>query len=265
MTLQAAQKYRVLITGASGGIGRELAEIFAQRGHNLVLVARSEEKLDSMAVQFAVKYNIETKVIAQDLIKPEAPDRLFEQLKSEGIQVDALVNNAGFGHFGLFKETALQRELDMIQLNITALTYICKLFLQQLTPGRPAKIMNVSSIAAFPPGPLMAVYYASKAYVQSFTEALAVELKPDNVTVTALCPGPTETDFQAQANLHDSNLFKVQMVADAKSVAIAGYEGMMNGEVVVIPGIQNKISALSMKLLPRSIVRNLVKKIQQKR
>ncbi|MBC5992752.1 SDR family NAD(P)-dependent oxidoreductase [Pontibacter cellulosilyticus] len=262
----ASEKFNVLITGASAGIGKALADIFAAQGHSLVLVARSEEKLDSMAVQYALKYGTQTKVISLDLTMPEAPDRLFEQLHNEGVQVTALINNAGFGNYGYFKETALQKELDMIQLNITALTHLCKLFLNQLTPGRSAKILNVSSTAAFPPaGPLMAVYYASKAYVQSFTEALATELEQDNVTVTALCPGPTETEFQERANLHGSGLFTSQFVADAHSVAQAGYEGMMSGEVVVIPGVQNKLTALTAQLMPRKFVRNLVKRVQEKR
>ncbi|WP_299822387.1 SDR family oxidoreductase [uncultured Pontibacter sp.] len=262
----ANTKYTVLITGASGGIGKELADIFAANGHRLVLVARSEEKLDSMAVQYAIKYGTQTKVISLDLTVPEAPDNLFEQLHNEGIQVNALVNNAGFGNYGYFKETALQKELDMVQLNIVALTHLCKLFLHQLNPGKPAKILNVSSTAAFPPaGPLMAVYYATKAYVQSFTEALATELQQDNVTVTALCPGPTETNFQDEANLRGSGLFSKQFIADAQGVAQAGYEGMMAGEVVVIPGIQNKLTALTAQLMPRSFVRNMVKRVQEKR
>ncbi|GAB3193866.1 short-subunit dehydrogenase [Pontibacter aydingkolensis] len=266
MTYTTNIKYNVLITGASAGIGKELADIFAAQGHSLVLVARSEEKLNSLAVQYALKYGTQTKVIAFDLTQPDAPDRLFEQLHNEGIQVDALVNNAGFGNYGYFKETALQKELDMIQLNIVALTHLCKLFLNQLGAGRSAKILNVSSTAAFPPaGPLMAVYYATKAYVQSFSEALATELEQENITVTALCPGPTETNFQEEANLHGSGLFSKQFIADAQSVAKAGYEGMMAGEVVVIPGIQNKLTALTAQLMPRKFVRNMVKRVQEKR
>ena len=266
MTNTANAKYNVLITGASAGIGKELADIFAENGHSLVLVARSEEKLDSMAVQYAIKYGTKTKVISLDLTEPEAPDKLFEQLHDEGIQVTALVNNAGFGNYGYFKETALQKELDMIQLNVVSLTHLSKLFLQQLTPGHSARILNVSSTAAFPPaGPLMAVYYATKAFVQSFSEALATELQQDNVAVTALCPGPTETNFQDEANLRGSGLFSKQFIADARSVAKAGYEGMMAGEVVVIPGIQNKITALTAQLMPRGFVRNMVKRVQEKR
>ncbi|MCJ8165509.1 SDR family oxidoreductase [Pontibacter sp. E15-1] len=264
-TTQPKTTYTALITGASAGIGYELATLFAQHGHNLVLVARSEEKLQDMALQFAIKYKVYTKVIAADLSQSDAPAKVFAQLKTDGTAVDVLVNNAGFGYYGAFRETDLQRELDMIQLNIVALTELCKLFLEQLRKGHHGKILNVSSTAAFPPGPLMAVYYASKAYVQSFTEALATELQDEGVTVTALCPGPTETKFKEAANLEGSGLFASQFIADAKAVAEEGYEGMMAGEVVVIPGIQNKLTVLATRLMPRSITRQLVKKVQGKR
>lgn len=265
-TAQTDTKYTALITGASAGIGYELAVLFAQHGHNLVLVARSEEKLQSMALQFAIKYKVYTKVIAADLSRHNAPAKVMQQLKQEGTTVDVLVNNAGFGYYGAFRESDMQRELDMMQLNIVSLTQLCKLFLDQLPREKPGKIMNVSSTAAFPPaGPFMAVYYASKAYVQSFSEALASELEDSLVTVTTLCPGPTETSFKDAANLGGSGLFTKQLVADARSVAKAGYEGMMAGEVVVIPGIQNKLTVLSTRLVPRSFMRSMVKRIQEKR
>lgn len=259
------RKYTALITGASGGIGQELATLFARDGHNLVLVARSEEKLQNQALHYAITYGIYTKVISQDLSKADGPAKVFEQLKKDGVAVDVLVNNAGFGNFGPFRETDLQKELDMMQLNIVSLTHLCKLFLNQLPKESKGKILNVSSTAAFPPGPYMAVYYASKAYVQSFSEALAAELEDDGVTVTALCPGPTKTDFQDAANLHASGLFSSQLVADAQSVAKAGYEGLLAGEAVVIPGVQNKLTAFSVRVLPRHLVRQMVKKIQGKR
>lgn len=263
---QPHASYTALITGASAGIGYELAEIFAQHGHNLVLVARSEDKLQSMALQFAIKYKVYTKVIAADLSEHEAPAKVMAQLKQEGTKVDVLVNNAGFGYYGAFRESDLQQELDMMQLNMVSLTHLCKLFLEQLPKGRSGKIMNVSSTAAFPPaGPFMAVYYASKAYVQSFSEALAAELEDSNVTVTTLSPGPTETNFKDRANLKGSGFFKKKSIADARSVAIAGYEGMMKGEVVVIPGLKNKLVVQAMGLVPRSILRSMVKKVQEKR
>lgn len=266
ITAQPNTTYTALITGASAGIGYALAEIFARHGHNLILVARSEEKLQSMALQFSTMYRVHTKVIAADLSRHEAPVEVFEQLKQDATTVDVLVNNAGFGYYGAFRESDMQRELDMMQLNMVSLTHLCKLFLNQLPKGRHGKILNVSSTAAFPPaGPFMAVYYASKAYVQSFTEALAAELEDDNITVTALCPGPTETRFKEAANLEGSGLFSKQFVADARSVARAGFNGMMAGKVVVIPGIQNKLTVLSTRLVPRSFLRNMVKRIQKKR
>ncbi|GAB3823350.1 SDR family NAD(P)-dependent oxidoreductase [Pontibacter rugosus] len=265
MAEEQKQKYTALITGASGGIGMELAELFAQDGHNLILVARSEEKLNSLALQYAIRYKVYTKVIVQDLSEADGPEKVFAQLEQEKVQVNVLVNNAGFGNFGAFRDTELKKELDMMQLNMVSLTHLCKLFLKQLPQGQHGRILNVSSTAAFPPGPYMAVYYASKAYVQSFTEALAAELEDEHITVTALCPGPTDTDFKDAANLHESGLFSKQFVADAKTVAKAGYEGMMAGEVVVIPGIQNKLTAFSTRLVPRSFLRSMVKRIQAKR
>lgn len=266
MTANNTATHTGLITGASAGIGYELAKLMAQRGHNLVLVARSEDKLEAMALQFAVNYKVYTKVIVADLSKPSAPATVFDAIKQSGLTIDVLVNNAGFGYYGAFRESDLQRELDMMQLNMVSLTHLCKLFLEQLPKGRHGKILNVSSTAAFPPaGPYMAVYYATKAFVQSFSEGLAAELEDDNVTVTALCPGPTDTEFKDAANLEGSGIFSQGLVADAKSVAEAGYEGMMAGEVVVIPGIHNKLAVFSMRLAPRGLLRDMVKKVQKKR
>lgn len=258
-------KYTALVTGASGGIGLELAELFAQDGNDLVLVARSGDKLDQLATRFAIQYKVYAKVVVADLTEPDAPQQVFDALKQDGIAVDILVNNAGFGNYGYFRETDLRRELDMLQLNIVALTHLTKLFLNQLPPGWPAKILNIASTAAFPPGPLMAVYYASKAYVLSFSEALAAEQEGTNVTVTALCPGATATDFKDNANLEGSGIFKGPLVADARSVAVAGYKGMMAGKVVVLPSLQTKLLPLLVRVMPRSVIRKMVKRVQEKR
>ncbi|WP_114782867.1 SDR family NAD(P)-dependent oxidoreductase [Botryobacter ruber] len=258
-------KYTALITGASAGIGLELATLFAQNGHDLVLVARSEDKLQRLALKFAVKYKVYTLVLPQDLAKHEAPDHIFDALKQAGITVDVLVNNAGFGNYGYFRDTSLRKELDMMQVNIVALTHLTKRFLDQLPNGRPGKILNIASTAAFVPGPLMSVYYASKAYVLSFSEALAEEQRNTNITVTVLCPGATETEFKERANLEGSGLFSMPFMADAASVARAGYEGLMAGDVVVVPGLKNKLTALSARLAPRSFLRPAVKSIQEKR
>ncbi|WP_187262644.1 SDR family NAD(P)-dependent oxidoreductase [Pontibacter beigongshangensis] len=258
-------KYTALITGASGGIGYQLAKLFAKDGHNLVLVARSEDKLQQMALQFAIKYKIYTKVIAQDLAKPEAPQLIFDELKREGLQLDILVNNAGFANYGYFRETDVQKELAMMQVNMLALTHLTKLFLAQIRTDRPAKVLNIASTAAFPPGPLMAVYYATKAYVLSFSEALAAEQEGTNVSITVLCPGATATDFKERANLDGSGIFRDSLLADANDVAKAGYEGMMAGEVLVFPSLKDKLTAFSVRLAPRRLVRKLVKVIQEKR
>ena len=258
-------KYTAMITGASSGIGLELAELFAQQGHDLVLVARSEQKLEQLAMQYAIQYKVYTRVIAKDLARPESPEEIFRELQQEGVVVDVLVNNAGFGNYGHFKETDLQKELDMMHVNMVALTHLTKLFLRQLPEGRHGKILNIASTAAFPPGPLMAVYYASKAYVLSFSEALAAELEEDGITVTVLCPGATDTDFKENANLEGSAIFSKAFMADARSVAKAGYEGLMAGDVVVLPGIKNKLTPLLVNLAPRSILRKVVLNIQKKR
>lgn len=258
-------KFTALITGASGGIGLELAELFAQDGHDLVLVARSGDRLEQIATRFAIKYKVYSKVVVADLSQQEAPQQVFDMLKQDGTHVNVLVNNAGFGNYGYFRETDLQKELGMMQLNMVSLTHLTKLFLQQLAPGQPAKVLNVASTAAFPPGPLMAVYYASKAYVLSFSEALAAEQEGTNVSVTVLCPGATATDFKDNANLEGSGIFKGPLVADARTVAKAGYEGMLAGDVVVLPGLHTKLLPLIVRVMPRGFVRRMVKRVQEKR
>lgn len=259
------QKLTVLITGASGGIGMELAEVFAKNGHDLVLLARSEEKLYQLAMRYAVNYKVHTKVIVADLTDPAAPQRVFEELKQENTVIDALINNAGIGNYGPFKEADLQVELNMLQLNIVALTHLCKLFLDQLPDGRSGKIMNVSSVAAFMAGPMMAVYYASKAYVLSFTEALKAELQGTGITVTTLCPGPTDTDFKKRANLDASSMFSKMFKEEARTVAEAGYAGLMKGKSIVLPGVKNKLLPHAVQFVPRFMLRKLVKKVQEKR
>src|SRR6201986_3308991 len=192
-TKEVGPKMTALITGASGGIGLELARLFAADGHDLVLVARSAGKLSSLAEELAGRHNVGVRVIPADLAGAEAPGDIFDELRRDGVSVDALVNNAGVGSYGLFAETDLRTELDLLQINVVALTHLTKLFLPAMIARRRGYVMNVASTAAFQPGPLMAVYYASKAYVLSLSEALAAELKRTGVRVTALCPGPTNT------------------------------------------------------------------------
>src|SRR6476620_8549767 len=243
----------VLITGASGGIGADMARIFAREGYNLVLVARSENKMQELARDLTKQHNTQITILPYDLVDPAVPEQIFKILAEKQIKIQLLVNNAGFGEYGFFEEIKLQRELDMMQLNMGAVVILSKLFLAQLPKGEPGKILNVASTAAFQPGPLMAVYYATKAFVLSFSGALANELEDRNVTVTALCPGPTKTGFEQDANLSGSDLF-ASNVASAEEVAQAGYKGMMVGDTVVIPGARNKTLAFAVRLAPRSFV-----------
>ncbi len=253
-----------LITGASGGIGYELAKIFARDKYNLVLVARSEKKLQEIASELQKSYGISAKVIAKDVSKLSAVQEIYDALKQDGIIVDALVNNAGFGDFGFFTETSWEKELEMINLNMTSLTALTKLFVKDMVARKAGKIMNVASTASFQPGPLMAVYYATKSYVLSFSEAISNELNGTGVTVTALCPGPTTSGFQAAADMGDSKLVKGKKLPSSQEVAEYGYKAMMSGKVVAVHGLMNKIMAQSIRYTPRAVVRSLVRAMSER-
>ncbi|MFQ4140898.1 SDR family oxidoreductase [Chlorogloeopsis sp. ULAP02] len=243
-----------LITGASGGIGYELAKLFALDGYNLVLVARSEEKLKKIAKEFTEKSDIKVEIIVKDLSVPTTPTEIFTELQQAGIKVDVLVNNAGFGSYGFFHETDLKSELELLQVNVVSLTHLTKLFLKDMVQQGYGKVLNVSSGAAFQPGPIMAVYYATKAYVLSFSEAIANELEGTGVTVTALCPGPTESSFQQRAAMGQIKLVASQKSMDAETVAKIGYHGLMSNKTVVIPGLKNKLLAEAVRFIPRKMV-----------
>jgi uncharacterized protein len=252
-----------LITGASGGIGYELALLFARDGFDCILVARSHDKLNDLAARLESEFRVKTLVLPKDLSKPPAVDEIYEEVGAASMQVDVLVNNAGFPVFGLFTQTNLEIELEMLQVNITALTTLTKLFLKGMTERRYGRILNLASTAAFEPGPLMAVYYASKAYVLSFSEALANELRGSGVTVTALAPGPTRTGFQKRGQLEDSRLVQGE-IADATSVALAGYRGLMAGKTIVIPGFSNKLIPWIVRVSPRGVVTRVVRRMQER-
>jgi uncharacterized protein len=243
-----------LITGASGGIGYEFAKLFAADGYNLVLVARSAEKLAQLGDELQRLHGISVKVVPLDLVTSPAPQFLFDQLQREGIAIDVLVNNAGYGKFGEFAQTPLEDSLGQIQLNIVALTALTRLFLSAMIERRSGKIMNVASTAGFQPGPLMAVYYATKAHVISFSEALANELAGTGVTVTCLCPGPTDTGFASRAGNDKTRLFKQVGAMDVKTVARDGYRGLMKGKTLVISGLRNWAVAESVRFAPRKMV-----------
>jgi len=246
----------VLITGASTGIGYELAKCFAAGGDAVVLVARGEERLRQVAgeLQGLAGSAPPPRVMASDLTKASAPDEIHAELRREGVAIDVLVNNAGFGSLGPFAGADLRAELDMIQVNCSAVAHLTRLFLPGMIERRAGGILNVASTASFQAGPFMATYYATKAFVLSFSEAIAEEVKEYNVTVSALCPGPTRTEFQARAGVSHSRLFGGGMmrVMDPASVAAAAYEGFRRGKRIIVPGLINKLGVHGTRLVPRS-------------
>ncbi len=250
----------VLVTGASSGIGLELAKCFAADGCQLVLVARNTQALQSLSDELRRDYRVETLVLTADLALPETPARIFKELQNAGINVDVLVNNAGFGAHGQFAELPLQRQLEMMQVNVTALMHLTGLFLPGMIERRRGGVLNIASGAAFQPGPGMAVYYATKAYVLSFGEAIAEELTGSGVTVTTLCPGPVKTNFGNVANFRGgSSMTKHAMSAEA--VARAGHRAFRCNRVVAIPGLRSPILAFVVRFFPRVVVRKMVKQM----
>jgi len=253
----------VLITGASSGIGYEFAKLFAADKHGLVLVSLDGAGLRRVQGELRKKYQIEVKIMTQDLTESDGPEKIFARLREQKIGVDILVNDAGFGLVGPFAELDKDKQLSMIDLNVRALTALTKLFLAQ-TPKKNAKILNVSSLAAFQPGPFMAVYYATKAYVLSFSEALAEELSEQKITVTALCPGPVDTNFWKMAHpwTRPAHSFLIDNLSAAE-VARAGYIGLMAGRRVVIPGSRDKIIVSLNRLLPRKTAAKIAKSVHK--
>lgn len=251
-----------LITGASNGIGLELAKIHASKGGDLVLVARNKSKLDELKKELESEYKVSVYTIGKDLSAINSAQEVYDETTKQNIQIDYLINNAGFGDFGMFVETEWNKELQMINLNITTLTQFTKLYLQDMVKKRSGKIMNIASTAAFQSGPTMAVYFATKAYVLSFSEAVNNEVSDKGVTVTTLCPGATESGFQAAAEMEESNLVKGKKLPTSKEVAEYGYAAMMKGKTVAIHGLMNWIMANSVRFIPRAIVVKVTRKIQ---
>jgi short-subunit dehydrogenase len=250
----------VLVTGASSGIGLELAKRFAADGCRLVLVARKGIVLEALATELRKDHKIQAQVITADLAQPESPARLLAHLNSAGLKVDVLVNNAAFGAQGKFVDLPLGRQLEMLQVNMTSLTHLTGLLLPGMVERRRGGILNVASTAAFQPGPGMAVYYATKAYVLSFSEALAEELAGTGVTVTAVCPGPTATNFGTAANMRTLGLVK-KVSMSAEAVAVLGHRAYRRGRVVAITGLRNQIPAFLTRLFPRAAVRKIAKRL----
>ncbi|MCC9135386.1 SDR family NAD(P)-dependent oxidoreductase [Pontibacter silvestris] len=230
----------VLITGASNGFGMEFAKLFAKDGYNLILVARSTNRMKALAYSLQDAYKLEKVcVVTSDLSRIESPQKIYNEVKKTGLTVDVLVNNAGSGHFGYFYKTPLQRELDIIQLNATSLMQLTKLFLKDMKQRNEGKILNLGSVASFSPTPLQAIYGATKAYILSFSEALANELKDTNITVTTLCPGASNTDFFHKAHGATTRVANGPL-SEPEEVARDGYKAMMKGELKVISGAMNK-------------------------
>jgi uncharacterized protein len=257
-------KETALVTGASGGIGEDLARLIAAGGRNVVLLARSADKLQALAGELSAAHHIEATVLAADLAGASASSEIVRTLAGRGIAIDMLVNNAGFGTSGSFAREYPGEQLNMLQVNVVALTALTRAFLPGMIERKHGRILNVASTAAFQPGPFMAVYYASKAYVLSLSEALAEETADSGVTVTCLCPGPTSTGFQSRAHVDKSRLFNLTRVAQSADVAQAGYDGMLAGRRLVIPGLMNKITTQSIRISPRASVLKIVRFLNTK-
>jgi uncharacterized protein len=251
-----------LITGASSGIGKALADNFAKDGYHLVLAARGVAKMQALADDLQKRYGITVTVIGADLETNDGAAKLHADIKAKGITISALANNAGYGTFGEFKDSALAPELAMMQLNMNTVVVLTKLFMPDLLATK-GKVLNTASTAAFQPGPYMAVYYATKAFVLSFSEAIAAELEGTGVTVTALCPGPTASGFQDKADMGASALVKGKKLPTADAVAAAGYKAMQRGQRVYIPGAMNWLMAQSLRITPRNMVTSMVKQMSK--
>jgi short-subunit dehydrogenase len=251
-----------LVTGASVGLGRELALLFAADGHDLVLVARRREALEALATQLAAERGIAARVIAEDLADPTAPERILYQLQRDNVAIEYLVNNAGFGTSGPFADSDMIRELAMVQVNVTALVHLTRLFLPDMIARRSGRILNLGSTAGFQPGPYMSVYYASKAFVNSFSEALAFELRGTGVTATVCCPGATDTEFGKVAGTAESRLFRLGATSPSM-VAAHAYRAMMAGKAMSLPGWRAKLGLQMLRLGSRRIVRGMTARLNQ--
>jgi hypothetical protein len=250
---------RALVTGAGGGIGRELARLLAADGYDLVLVARGRESLDQVARELAAPGRGIT-VLPADLAQPGAAQALFDEVNGRGLHIHVLVNNAGVGTHGAFHEIPVERDVALLELNMVSLSVLAKLFLGPMVARGSGRVLNVASLAGFQAGPFMATYAASKAYVLSFSEAIACELRGTGVTVSALCPGPVPTGFQKAAGNERTRLNRGP-VMDAATVARIGYRGLMRGQTIILPGLRTKLMAYSTRLAPRQLVTAVAKRL----
>jgi short-subunit dehydrogenase len=261
-TIMTGNHKTALITGASSGIGKALAENFAKDGYDVILAARSARKMEAHAADLQNRYGVKTIVIAADLESAEGTEQLHADIKSRGIMLSALANNAGYGLFGEFKDAILDSQLSMMRLNMNTVVSLTGLFLPDILATK-GKIMNTASTASFQPGPYLAVYSATKAFVLSFSEALAAELEGTGVTVTALCPGPTASGFVDKANMNNSGMVKNKNLPSSEEVAAAGYRAMQRGRRVYIHGFMNRVMAQSVRFTPRRLVTLVVKSLMK--
>lgn len=259
--MQQKNKY-ALVTGGTSGIGYELAKLLAKDGYNIVLVARGEEGLENAANEFRTTYNVEVVTISKDLFYPGNAFELVDEIKEKGIQIDILVNDAGQGLYGEFKDTDIQRELDIVNLNISTLLVLTKSFLQDMVSRGEGRILNLASIAGKLPGPWQAVYHGTKAFVHSFTEAIRSELKDSGVTITSLLPGATDTDFFHKAGMEESKIVQAGKLADPAEVAQDGYKALMSGDDMVVSGFKNKMQVGLSNVMPDSAVADTMNKQQ---
>lgn len=253
-----------LITGATHGIGYELAKLFAEDGYNLIIVARTEADLQQRATEFSQQYGVQVISIAKDLFQPNAAFELYEEVKSKNVLVDVLVNDAGQGQYGLFVEASIHRLIEIIQLNVTSLTVLTHLFLKDMVARNEGKILQLASIASELPGPWQAVYHATKAYVLQFTEGLIQELKDSAVSMTALQPGATDTDFFNKADMQESKILDSKL-SDPVKVAKDGYQALMKGDDKIVSGFKNKAMVASSNVMPDTLVAAQMDKMQQPR
>jgi len=254
-------KHCALITGATSGIGYELAKLFAKDGFNLILVARDESELIKTA-QLLGQEGIEVATISKDLFDPNAALEVYKEVSAKGFQVDVLVNDAGQGVYGKFIETDLARELNIIQLNISSLVVLTKLFVQEMVARKAGKILNLASIAGKTPGPYQAVYHGTKAFVHSFNEAVRTEIQDTGVTLTSLLPGATDTDFFNKADMLDSKVVREGELADPAQVAKDGYEALMKGKDMVVSGFKNKVQVALGNITPDHLQAEQMEKVQ---
>ena len=254
----------VLITGASTGIGYELSKVFSKNGYDLVLVSRNSQKLEVVAKEMEKQHDIKAKAIPKDLSKSSAAQELYNDIVADGIDIDVLVNNAGFGINGKFTDFSADKHMELIQLNIISLTMLCKLFGTDMVKRHSGSILNVASTAAFQAGPLMSTYYASKAYVLLLSEGLNNEFAKDGVNVSVLCPGPTDTEFATRADMGNAKIINVPWIMSAAKVAEICFSGLMREKKIIIPGLMNKLIAFSTRFTPRSVLVLITRSLNQK-